>query len=210
MVVVAREHDNFTKARSGVRRSLVTRAPGVDALSTLTRADEHDYADLLGARGVHVLQAPNALAPLSGEPCRQREPVVLAAGRLVHQKGFDLLLEAFPPIARDHPGWALGGLREGNQREVLEARADELGLTGSVHLRPPTRDIGEEMARAGVYVLSSRFEGFGRVVIEAMSKALPVVAFDCPEDRGRSSPTGTTASWRRPRTSPPSRERCAP
>ncbi len=184
VVVVAREHDNFTKARSGVRRSLVALAPGIDALSTLTRADERDYVDLLAARGVHVFQAPNALAPMSGEPRRQREPVVLAAGRLVRQKGFDLLLEAFAPIAHDHPGWRLEVFGEGNQREALEARAEELGLTGSVHLRPPTRDIGEEMARAGVYVLSSRFEGFGRVVIEAMSKALPVVAFDCPRGPG--------------------------
>lgn len=184
VVVVAREHDNFTKARPGVRTGLVELARGIDALSTLTRADERDYADLLGERGVHVFQAPNALAPLDGEPRRQRDPVVLAAGRLVRQKGFDLLLEAFAPIARDHLDWRLEILGEGNQREALAARVRELGLAGSVHLRPPTPAIGEEMARAGVYVLSSRFEGFGRVVIEAMSKALPVVSFDCPRGPG--------------------------
>ena len=184
VVVVAREHDNFTAARPGVHASLVALAGGVDALSTLTRADEHDYADLLGARGVHVFQAPNALAPLPGDPRHQRDPVVLAAGRLVRQKGFDLLLEAFAPLVHDHPGWRLEVFGAGRQREALQAQVESLGLAGSVRLRPPTREIGEEMARAGVYVLSSRFEGFGRVVIEAMSKALPVVSFDCPRGPG--------------------------
>ena len=184
VLVVAREHDNFTKARPAVRTSLLALAGGVDALSTLTRADERDYADLLGERGVHVFQAPNALAPLSGQPRPRREPVVLAAGRLVRQKGFDLLLEAFAPVAREHPLWRLEVFGEGNQRKALTARVQELGLEGSVRLHPPTRSIGEEMARAGVYVLSSRFEGFGRVVIEAMSKALPVVSFDCPRGPG--------------------------
>ena len=184
VLVVAREHDNFTKARPAVRTSLLALAGGVDALSTLTRADERDYAGLLGARGVHVFQAPNALAPLPGQPRAQREPVVMAAGRLVRQKGFDLLLEAFAPLAREHPLWRLEVFGEGNQREALTARARELGLDDAVSLHPPTPTIGEEMARAGVYVLSSRFEGFGRVVIEAMSKALPVVAFDCPRGPG--------------------------
>lgn len=180
VVVVAREHDNFTKSRPAVRDGLRALAHGLDAVSVLTRGDEHDYTALLGSLGVRVFQVPNALEPLDGEPARVRNKVVLAAGRLVQQKGFDLLIPAFAPVAARHPDWSLRIFGDGARRQQLQDQVDALGLTDSVRLLPATREIGQQMAQAGLFVLSSRFEGFGRVLIEALSKGLPVISFDCP------------------------------
>jgi len=184
VIVIARDHDNFTKLRPELRRDLEDLSEGLDAVSVLTRADEQDYEAFLGSRGVRVFHAPNALEPLPGDPAGERSKVVLAAGRLTFQKGFDLLIEAFVPVAERYPDWRLQILGDGPRREELQQQVHALGLTDVVELRPSTREIGQEMARAGLFVLSSRFEGFGRVVLESLSKALPVVSFDCPRGPG--------------------------
>jgi len=180
VVVIAREHDNFTMLRPELQAHLRGLAEGLDAVSVLTHADERDYDALLGSAGVAVFQAPNALAELPGDAVDVRDDVVLAAGRLGRQKGFDLLIDAFAPVAERHPGWRLRILGNGRALPSLQAQVSALGLEEVVQLRPATREIGQEMASAGMFVLSSRFEGFGRVVLEALSKGLPVVSFDCP------------------------------
>ncbi|MEV4008328.1 glycosyltransferase [Actinomadura sp. NPDC049753] len=113
-------------------------------------------------------------------PSRRAHKVVVAAGRLVHAKGFDVLLRAFAPIAAEHPDWTLRVFGGGPRRDRLRALIDDLGLGGRAELRPRTRDLHAEMERAAVYALSSRREGMPMVVIEAMGMGLAVVAFDCP------------------------------
>jgi glycosyltransferase involved in cell wall biosynthesis len=105
---------------------------------------------------------------------------LVAVGRLVHQKGFDLLLEAFAKIAPEHPDWSLTLFGEGEQRAHLEALCARLGVANQVQLPGVTGRPGQWVEEAEVFVLSSRFESFGNVVTEAMAAGLPVVAFDCP------------------------------
>ena len=184
VVVVAREHDVYTKRRPSFLDELRATSGGVDAVSTLTVGDEHDYAALLAGTGTSVFQAPNALEPLPGGPVPQRSRTVVAAGRLTPQKGFDLLLRAWAPVAAEQPGWRLAIFGDGPHRDRLEALVVDLDLTGSVDLRPSTPHLGQELAAAGAFVCSSRFEGFGRVVLEAMSKGAPVISYDCPRGPG--------------------------
>ena len=80
----------------------------------------------------------------------------------------------------DHPGWRLRICGSGKQRRALEVRIQEKGLGGAVELAGAVDDIGEAMERASIFVLSSRWEGFPLVLLEAMSKGLAVVAADCP------------------------------
>jgi len=102
-----------------------------------------------------------------------------AVGRLVDQKGFDLLLEAFARAAPQIPDWKLVIWGEGANRSALESQRADLGLDGRVALPGVTERPGEWISRSDMFVFSSRFEGWGLVVGEAMAAGLPVVSFDC-------------------------------
>lgn len=143
----------------------------------------------------------NPLPPLPAVPPRAPapSPCILACGRLTAQKGFDLLLEAFARIAPHHPGWSLAILGEGEQREALARRARAPDLLGRVYLPGVVRDAAAAMRGADLFVLSSRYEGFPNVLVEAMACGLPVIAADCesgprdivvPEHNGLLVPPG--------------------
>ena len=122
---------------------------------------------------------PN-FATLPDDLARQGEGRTLAAvGRLVPQKGFDLLLNAFAQIAPRFPGWTLVVWGEGPDREALENLADRLGLQGQVRFPGVSPKPAGWIESTDIFVLSSRFEGWGIVLLEALAAGLPCVSFDC-------------------------------
>jgi glycosyltransferase involved in cell wall biosynthesis len=110
---------------------------------------------------------------------RKGPPIVLAAGRLHRQKGFDILLEAFA-IARAQVDCRLVILGEGQERVSLLAAAERLGLAYDIDMPGFAENPFPLMARAGTFVLSSRWEGFPNALVEAMACGAPVIATDCP------------------------------
>jgi glycosyltransferase involved in cell wall biosynthesis len=107
-------------------------------------------------------------------------PIVVAAGRLCRQKGFDLLFEAFGRIAREFPAVRLIILGKGEERDVLRALADSLGISARVDFPGWLPNPHAVISRASVFVLSSRYEGFPNALLEAMACGTPVVSTDCP------------------------------
>ena len=144
---------------------------------TPSRGVLDSFAPRIRRRG-RVIPNPVDLAP--GARPRPGAGRLVAVGRLVHQKGFDLLLPAFAKIAPDHPEWTLTIWGEGEQRAALEALCARLGLAERVRLPGLTERPGQWVEEADVFVLSSRYESFGNVITEAMVAGLPVIAFDCP------------------------------
>jgi glycosyltransferase involved in cell wall biosynthesis len=106
-------------------------------------------------------------------------PVVLAAGRLVALKGYDTLLRAFARVRQETPA-RLVILGEGPERPNLERLAAELGVAADVDLPGFDPNPFRYMKRAGVFVLSSRYEGLPNVLIQALACGCPVVSTDCP------------------------------
>lgn len=105
--------------------------------------------------------------------------LLLAAGRLVDQKGFDLLVSAFHRVSETCRDWSLVILGEGPNRAKLAEQIASLNLAHRVFLPGVVGNIGAWYDAADLYVLSSRFEGFPGVVGEAMAHGLPVVSYDC-------------------------------
>lgn len=122
---------------------------------------------------------PNPVDLPAGWRERRGGNVLVAVGRLVPQKGFDLLLPAFAEVAHRFPDWTLVIWGEGEERARLERQRDSLGLRDRVTLPGVSERPGIWVETADAFVLSSRYEGWGIVLLEAMSAGLPVVSFDC-------------------------------
>lgn len=121
---------------------------------------------------------PNPVGQL--RPIARRDPrLVVAAGRLEHTKGFDILVEAFAKVRARVPGARLRIYGEGPEREPLETMIRTAELQDSVELPGGYRDVTSALGPAAVYVLSSRYEGFPNVLLEAMALSVPVVAHRC-------------------------------
>lgn len=105
--------------------------------------------------------------------------VILGAGRLDKQKGFDQLITAFATLASRHPDWRLVIAGEGQERAALEAQVRQLGLESQIHLPGEIGNIGYWYDRAEIFALSSRFEGFPNALLEAMAYGLACISFNC-------------------------------
>jgi glycosyltransferase involved in cell wall biosynthesis len=159
--------------------------PFADALVCLTEATLARFQAMTKARRWRVIPNP-VVGPAGFARCKKNRDrgsaahILVAMGRLVPQKGFDILLNAFGRIANQHPDWSLKIIGKGPLRVELEVQTETLRLAERVHFAGEVSDPFSALCDADLFVLSSRFEGFGLALCEAMACGLPVVSFDCP------------------------------
>jgi glycogen(starch) synthase len=170
-------YERSLSLRLGLRVGL-RRARAVTACSAFVLADAYGRFGLREGRGTVVpngvdLAGERVIAPLAVPFDR----FVLGLGRVVRKKGFDLLLDAFARVAPERPGLGLVVGGDGPEREALATRVEELGLSGRVLLPGSLSraQVAWAMANADVFVLPSRVEPFGIVVLEALRAHRPVV-----------------------------------
>ena len=181
LTTIGQEHQNFHAHRPGLAAAIGREYAKLDALAVLTHDDLNDYGEMLASAPTRVVRITNALPPdLEGDQAALDTKMVVAGGRLTYQKGFDRMIPAFAPVARRHPEWKLRIYGGGKKRGQLQRLILEHDLYNNVFLMGPTDRLGEELLKGAVFALTSRYEGFGMVLIEAMSKGLGVVSFDCP------------------------------
>ena len=126
---------------------------------------------------------PNAVAlPESAQlgDRAERESIVLSVGRLGYEKGYDILIPAFAQATADRPEWRLLIVGEGAERKPLERIVEQLNLAERVSLPGRQSDPWTFYKTATIFVSSSRHEGFGMALCEAMACGCAVVATDCP------------------------------
>ena len=179
---ISTEHNSFERPHNAGRKLSWFRKYLLNSLynhvTVLTEVDKK----IIGNRLKNVTVLPNPLALVTVQSVPSKERVVLAVGRKDswHCKGFDNLITAWANIASDNRGWKLiivGGSNRGGQ-VYLEGLCQELGVSDSVEFPDYQSDIQPYYQRASIFVLSSRYEGFGLVLIEAMSQGCACVACD--------------------------------
>lgn len=150
-----------------------------DLLITLTEKDAESWRK----RGVkNVVTIPNPI-PRNCHSKSQTEKLpgrIIAVGRLDDQKRHDRLIEAFALIADKHPSWYIDLFGNGQLYDDLMAQIQQSGLDGRINILDPVEDIFSEYGRSQFFVLSSDYEGFSLVIVEAMACGIPVVSTNCP------------------------------
>lgn len=140
----------------------------------LSHEDAREWTEL---NNVEVIYNPLPFFPEQVSDGNRKQ--VIAVGRYVPQKGFDRLIPAWQLVARKHPDWVLRIYGDGMRTE-LQQLIDSQGITSSCILEPTVSNIVDKYCESSIFVLSSRFEGFGMVIIEAMACGVPPVSFTCP------------------------------
>lgn len=146
-----------------------------DKFVVLTHEDRNYWGRL---PNIEVI--PNAAKNMSGHFSDVSAYRVIAVGRLDYQKGFDRLIQAWSLVQADgrFADWQLDIFGQGEWKDMLQQMIYEEGLQANAHINPPTKDIASEYVRSSLLVMSSHYEGFPMVMIEAMACGLPVVSFD--------------------------------
>lgn len=159
------------KSRLRENYSIVRRA---DIFVTLTKQDRDLWADLVDAVVIpnFIPFEPSGVASLENRK-------VIAVGRHVEQKNFSDLIDVWALVANKFPDWILEIYGDGPLKSSLEDKINALGLQNSVKLCPATNQIAERYQEASIYVMTSRYEGFGLVLAEAQATGLPIVSYTC-------------------------------
>lgn len=202
-VVEAHEARCFSMSDQGLQRSWLSRLymryyrqryfqaveRQTDVVVTLTTGDAHEWRR---AKRVEVIPnftmmpSTSDLRPQTSDliPHPSDKKRVMAVGRLEWQKGFDRLIDIWAMVAPRHPDWQLDIFGSGTMAATLQQLIAGHGLMHSAKIHPFTNHIQEEYLKSSLFVLPSRFEGFGLVLLEAMQSGLPCVVFDCPYGPG--------------------------
>ena len=156
------------------KKYLKTVEKKADAIVTLTKEDAQEWKN---AKRVYII--PNfSIMPISNlSNCESKR--VIAVGRLEWPKGHDRLIRIWKLVSHEHPDWQLDIFGEGELEEEINNSIKKEELR-SVKIHPFTDTISQEYASSSICVLTSRFEGFSLVLLEAMRHGLPCVTFNCP------------------------------
>lgn len=145
-----------------------------DRFVVLTREDAENWGALPNLQVI-----PNAAPDLPAVTHTTGSHRVIAVGRLDFQKGFDRLLDAWALLPAElRAGWRLDIFGQGEWEDMLKEKCEALGIADSAHINKPTGRIFDEYAASDFLVMSSHYEGFPMVMIEAMACGLPAVCFD--------------------------------
>ncbi|WP_308250716.1 glycosyltransferase family 4 protein [Nonomuraea rhizosphaerae] len=200
LITIGQEHVAFRTQAEPIQELIKWRYRRMDALVTLTKADLRDYRESLPKKPRRLVRIPNAVPPMTGDVAKLDAKVAVAVGRLTRIKGFHRLIVAWETVARAHPDWKLRIFGAGPQEDNLRQQIIDAGLEGKVELPGPTSDVGAELEKASIFVLSSRHEGFPMTILEAMAKGLAIVSFNSPHGPKEMITTGVDGLLVKPRT----------
>lgn len=150
------------------------RYPKLDALVVLNEIEKKQY---FFSKNIFII--PNSNPIESTEKSDLKKNRIISVGRLTHQKGFDLLIEIAEIIKQKNPNWEFNIFGTGEDEKMLQNKIDVKNLSNIVKLKGLSHSIEQEYLNSSIFLLTSRWESFGLVLIEAMKLGLPVISFEC-------------------------------
>ncbi|EXU67139.1 glycosyl transferase [Streptomyces sp. PRh5] len=181
---IGQEHRLHGTHRAEIRAACDAAIPHLDAYTSVSEADAATHRAHLPGVTTRLTALPNGVPATGIEPSDGRAKLVVAAGRLIPVKRYDLLVAAWEKVAAKHPDWRLRIYGRGPQLPALRRQIDELGLAGHITLMGAHSPIETEWAKGAIAAVTSREESFGMTIVEAMHCGVPVVATDCPHGPG--------------------------
>ncbi|MFF0286380.1 glycosyltransferase family 4 protein [Streptomyces sp. NPDC005262] len=149
----------------------------LDALTALTPEEAESIGKQVPDVRNRLAVMPNCV-PAAPVQSKSTNKVIIAAGLLKENKNFAALVEAFAIVVRKHPDWRLRIYGQGTEKANLRKQIESLGLHNSVALMGPAAPVAPEFSKGSIFVLPSKREAFGNVIVEAMAAGLPVVSTD--------------------------------
>ncbi|MCC3774293.1 glycosyltransferase family 4 protein [Streptomyces sp. UNOB3_S3] len=181
---IGQEHRIYGTHEAAIRAYQDASIPHLDAHTTVSEADAVTHREQLPGIKTKIVCIPNGCPPSEAEPADPDSTLVVAAGRLIPVKRYDLLITAWATVAAAHPEWKLRLYGRGPEQARLRAQIDRLGLNESLTLMGAHSPIETEWAKGSIAAVTSREESFGMTIVEAMGCGVPVVATDCPHGPG--------------------------
>jgi len=149
----------------------------VDAVVALTKTDASIYSKIFGGKGRCI---PNGISDIPDMKSTGSGKSITAAGRLVREKGYDLLIPMAEKFLSSEKGWNVLIYGEGYERDKLASLIENSPAGNRIVLHGFEKNLSRALAKSSIYLCTSHTESFGMAIAEAMACALPVVSFDCP------------------------------
>lgn len=172
---IGMEHMNFDAHPTAYQDQIVKAYRHLDKITTLTSNDKKRYESVIDTPAYVV---PNVLN--EGRQSLSKRNLIIAAGRLEYEKGFDLLIDSINNIQNvmREQNYKLAIYGEGQERTHLQQQIEQFNLADIISLNPTTKSLSSKLAESKYTVIPSRNEGFGMVILEAMNQGSVVVSFD--------------------------------
>lgn len=187
-IIECHETRQFTLREAGEKRSWLSRMSTfllrhhyfkaiekkADAVVTLTEGDRKEWERARQATVIPNFSTMSVSAFSNSTPKR-----IIAVGRLEWEKGYERMIDIWENVSSRQPEWTLDIFGDGTQCDSLQTMIQQRGIKG-IHLHHATNQISKEFANSSICVLTSYFEGFSLVLLEALKHGVPCVAYDCP------------------------------
>ena len=177
--VVSWEHFNCEFEQSVLYRRLISKLTVrfADYIITLTEEDKNNYEKILD-RKKRIRAIYNMPTKMQRNEAVLRENIIVTAGRLTYQKGTEYLARVAVSVLKKHRDWKWIVLGDGEERNILEEAIAENNLQNQFILKGTVDSVESYLERSRLFVLTSRYEGFGMCLVEALKMKVPCISFD--------------------------------
>ncbi|WP_395045366.1 glycosyltransferase family 4 protein [Flavobacterium sp.] len=174
-IVFAQNSGIIDKLKANIQFGLMNfLAPKFKKFVVLTEENRKEWK----SKNVVVISNPLSFYPNENSSLQNKK--VIAVGKQSHQKGYDRLLQSWKIVIEKHPDWQLEIYGKFDANQKLDELATQLEIKNNILFFEPIANIEQKYLESSIYAMSSRYEGFGMVLIEAMACGVPCVSFNCP------------------------------